>query len=139
MADGCGSSRHWYLYAMHKLPLDKKWYEQDPRSQKIHAGLADGCYVYVQDIDGTVLVLPDAQHGHVRVLGERKPALYAGDVTIENGRIKDLTNLSGTFQFDDPNGLLEVARAVMSMGIPIDAGAVRLFSHIDSAPPRVLE
>ncbi|MEZ6032537.1 MAG: hypothetical protein R3C17_05570 [Planctomycetaceae bacterium] len=42
MADGCGSSSHWYLYAMHKLPLDKKWYEQDPRSQKIHAGLVLG-------------------------------------------------------------------------------------------------
>ena len=124
---------------MSRPPHDKKWYNQDPRSQQIHAGLEDGCYVYVQDIDGTVLVLPDAQHQHVRVLGERKPALYAGDLTIENGRIKDLTNSSGTFQFDDANGLLEVALVLKSMGIPIDVGAVRLFSHVDSARPRVLE
>lgn len=124
---------------MSKEPFDKTWHDQDPRSQPIHAGIEDGCYVFVQDVAGTVFVLPDGQHQHVRVLGERKAASYAGDLTIENGIIRDLTNLSGTFQFDDADGLLSVARILRSLGISIDVGAVRLFSHVDAAHPRVLE
>lgn len=124
---------------MSRNPLDKKWYARDPGSQALRIDVPNGCYVYVQDLDGTVYVLPDGQHKHVYVLGEVKPALYAGDMTIENGVIRDLTNLSGTFQFDDPQGLLAVAHAIRSLGIPIDRGAVRLFSHVDRLPPVVLE
>lgn len=64
--------------------------------------------------------------------------MYAGDLTVERGRIRDLTNLSGTFQFSEAAGLLAVAVALEQKGFQVMPGAVRLFSHIDSSRPVVL-
>lgn len=121
-----------------KFPKDKTPYERDPRSAPIRLGLSDGCYVFVQDTEGTIHVLPDGVHLHPKVLGGAKAALYAGDVTVLGDRIVDLTNLSGTFQFSGREGLLSIAKSLEELGFRIDAGAVRLFSHIDSARPEVI-
>jgi hypothetical protein len=121
-----------------KAPLDLTPYPRDSRSQPIGPNLPDGGYVYVQDLSGTIYVLPDAPHMHPKVLGGAKPALYAGDLTIRNGRVWDLTNLSGTFQFEDEAGLLSVAREFRRQGIPVEPGAVRFFPP-DGSPPVTLE
>lgn len=107
-------------------------------SREIKCGMKDGVYVFVQDEQGAIFVLPDGPHMHPKVLGEARPAMYAGDLTIESGKIKDLTNLSGTFQFSDAEGLLAVAATLEQIGFEIMLGAVRLFSHVDCARPKVL-
>ncbi len=112
-----------------KYPLDDEKYNRDARSQRMTPVVPDGCYVYVRDIDGIIYVLSDGQHVHPRVLGGAKPATYAGDLTKRGIVITDLTNLSGTFQFDDAAGLLAVAEALEAAGLIIQTGAVRLFSH----------
>lgn len=122
---------------MPKLPLDLTPCEPDPDSRPMALGLADGTYVYVQDTEGTIYVLPDGPHRHPKVLGHARPAEYAGDITIYRGRVKDLTNLSGTFQFDDIQGLLAVAEALERLGFEFLPDAVRFFP-IDGSRPRVL-
>jgi hypothetical protein len=122
---------------MSRLPLDLTPYERDPHSVPIALGLEDGSYVYVQDINGIIHVLTDGPHRHPRILGNAQPADYAGDLTIVGGRVKDLTNLSGTFQFDDPLGLLAVAETLQRLGFELLPDAVRFFP-IDGSTPRVL-
>jgi hypothetical protein len=85
-----------------------------------------------------VHVLPDGPHLHPKVLGGGLPALYAGDMTVRGGRVVDLTNLSGTFQFDDEDGLREVAGEIRRQGLVVEPGAVRFFP-IDGSRPVVLE
>jgi hypothetical protein len=121
-----------------KSPLDSRPYDRDPRSRKLEHCIEDGVYVFVQDESGAIFVLPDGAHLHPRVLGSAQSAMYAGDLTIQRGRIRDLTNLSGTFQFSDAAGLLAVAEALEQKGFRIMPGAVRLFSHVDSSRPVVL-
>jgi hypothetical protein len=117
-----------------KLPLDLTPYPRDPRSQPASGRLPDGGYAYVRDRTGTVYVVPDAPHIHPRVLGNAEPAFYAGDLTVRGGRVIDLTNLSGTFQFDDPDGLLSVADQLIQQGMLLEPGAVRLFPSDGSMP-----
>lgn len=117
-----------------KSPLDRTPYPRDSRSTPISASTSDGGYVYVQDTNGVVFVLPDGPHLHPRVLGGAQPALYAGDLTIVTGRVSDLTNLSGTFQFDDEAGLLAVAKQLRQQGLDVEPGAVRFFPPDGSAP-----
>jgi hypothetical protein len=63
--------------------------------------------------------------------------MYAGDMSVAAGEILDVTNLSGTFQFDDPDGLLAVADQLQQQGLAIRQGAVRFFPS-DGAAPRIL-
>jgi hypothetical protein len=121
-----------------KAPLDQTLYPRDSRSKPIGPGLPDGGYVYVQDLTAIVHVLPDGPHMHPKVLGGAQPALYAGDLTIKDGKVWDLTNLSGTFQFDDEAGLLSVAQEFRRQGLPVESGAVRIFPA-DGSPPVTLE
>ena len=121
-----------------RRPLDEELYDRDPRSSPIDIGIADGSYVYVRDEHGTIFVLPDGQHLHPKVLGGSQLAMYAGDLTVKFGKIKDLTNLSGTFQFSDAEGLLDVAIVLEEIGFQIMPGAVRLISYIDIARAKVL-
>jgi hypothetical protein len=92
-----------------RVPLDPFPYAKDPESQPVDGMLADGLYAYVQDEKGIVHAIPDGPHVHPKVLGGARSALYAGDFTVANHTVIDLTNLSGTFQFDDSQGLLAVA------------------------------
>lgn len=92
----------------------------------------------MRDGAGTVWVLPDGPHVHPLVLGGGLPAMYAGDMTVRGGRVVDLTNLSGTFQFDDESGLLDVAAEVRRQGLTVETGAVRFFPA-DGSRPVVLQ
>ena len=121
-----------------KAPLDRTPYPQDSRSRPIDATIADGGYVYVCDSNGTVHVLPDGPHLHPRVLGGGQSASYAGDLTVQGGKVVDLTNLSGTFQFDDEAGLKAVAEEIRQQGLTVEQGAVRFFPA-DGSRPIVLE
>jgi hypothetical protein len=121
-----------------KAPLDSTRYPKDPRSVPLGPGLTDGLYVYVQDVQGVVHVLPDGPHMHPKVLGYAEPALYAGDLSVEDGNVNDLTNLSGTFQFDDEDGLRAVAAQIRQQGLTVETGAVRFFPA-DGSGPVILE
>jgi len=121
-----------------KAPLDATPYPQDPRSRPIAANIADGGYVYVRDGNGIVYILPDGPHLHPKVLGGARPAMYAGDMTIQGGKVVGLTNLSGTFQFDDEDGLKAVAEELRRQGLVVEQGAVRFFPA-DGSRPVVLE
>jgi hypothetical protein len=123
---------------MARFPQDRAPYRRDRRSRLLTSSIEDGNYVYVVDVDWRVWVLPDAPHRHPRVLGNAEPAEYAGDLVVAGGTIRELTNLSGTFQFDDEAGLLEVARIIRSLGLDIMPDAVRLFPST-GARPRILE
>lgn len=123
---------------MLKLPLDVTPYVQDERSRPAGPHLRDGLYVYVQDEFGVVWVLPDGPHLHPKVLGGGRAAMHAGDFCIVNGKIRDLTNLSGTFQFEEPAGLLVVAERLRMQGLECETGAVRFFTWDGSKPPVVL-
>src|SRR5438132_1706992 len=120
-----------------RAPLDPTPYPRDPKSVPISASLADGGYVYVQDAQGIIHVLPDGPHLHPKVLGGGQPALCAGDLTIQAGKITDVTNLSGTFQCDGEDELREVAEQLRRQGLEVESGAVRFFPP-DGSQPRVL-
>lgn len=115
-------------------PQDPTAYPKDPRSRPISTSIPDGGYAYVRDGTGTVHVVPDGPHMHPKILGGGQPAMYAGDMTIRRGRVVDLTNLSGTFQFDDEDGLREVAAEIALQGLVVEIGAVRFFPADGSAP-----
>jgi hypothetical protein len=117
-----------------KSPLDLFPYPRDPRSQPIATDIDNGVYVYVQDVLGVIHVLPDGSHRHPKVLGNAESALYAGDLRIESGEIIDLTNLSGTFQFDDPDGLIAVAEQLLNQGFDFAEDAIRFFPNDGSLP-----
>jgi hypothetical protein len=121
-----------------KLPLDRRPYPKDPRSVPVGPSTSDGVFVYVRDVNGVVHVLPDGPHLHPKVLGGGQAAAYAGDLTIAGGRVVDLTNLSGTFEFDDEAGLVETAEQIRRQGVAVEAGAVRFFPA-DGSRPIILE
>src|SRR5207249_1642229 len=108
------------------------------RSKPVAPDFFDGGYAYVQDVNGLVYGVPDGPHVHPIVLGGGQPALYAGDLTLRGGKVIDLTNLFGTFQFDDEHGLLQVAAQLRRQGLIVEAGAVRFFPS-DGSPPVILE
>lgn len=117
-----------------KHPRDRFPHPRDQRSQPAIPSIDDGEYVFVQDMNGVIFVLPDGPHMHPKVLGGDQPANYAGDLTIRNGRIVDVTNLSGAFRFDDADGLLAVADELERQGFTLESGAVRLFPYDGSRP-----
>jgi len=125
------------LTRLMRPPLDPFPYPRDPRSRRADATLPDGLFALVQDGNGQVWVVPDGPHIHPKVLGGGQLAMYAGDMRVSQGRIEDVTNLSGTFQFDDPAGLLAVADQLIRQGLAIRQGGVRLFPA-DGSPPQVL-
>lgn len=121
-----------------KYPLDATPYVRDSRSRLAGRACPDGSYVYVQNLAGEVYIVPDGPHLHPKVLGGNQAALYAGDLTIEQGEISELTNLSGAFQCDEPDGLLAVAEQLRRQHLTVRAGAVRFFPG-DGSRPVVLE
>ena len=120
-----------------RFPLDSHPYARDPRSQPLTRQTSDGTYVYLRNTSGLLWVLPDGIHLHPKLLGSGLPATYAGDLTIVNGVVVEITNCSGTFQFDDRQGLVEVAHEVVSLGIPMAASAIRFFPP-DGGPIEIL-
>lgn len=122
---------------MAKPPIDSFPYPRDPRSARLQKGIASGTYVYARDTDGEIWVLPDGPHLHPRILGGGRSAEYAGDLSLDGDIILELTNLSGTFQFDDASGLLKMATDLERLGFHVLSGVVRFFP-IDGAPPWTL-
>lgn len=122
---------------MSKVPLDPFPYGQDPRSHPARPGIPDGLYAYARDERGIVWLVPDGPHIHPKILGGGQPAMYAGDLTIQQAAIADVTNLSGTFQFDDLDGLLAVTDQLIRQGFVIRPGAVRWFPADGSRPQTV--
>lgn len=120
---------------MLKQPLDRTCYPQDPRSKVAGPWASDGLYVYVRDEHGIIWVLPDGGHLHPKVLGECRLAMYAGDLRIREGIVDQLTNCSGTFQFDDAQGLREVALQLRQQGLNVAPDALRLFDHLAGTRP----
>jgi hypothetical protein len=121
-----------------KLPKDSFPHPRDSRSQPMGPGILDGGYAYVRDMNGVIWSVPDGPHVHPMILGGGAPALYAGDLTIQGGKVIDVTNLSGTFQFDDEAGLCEVAEQLRRQGLDVETGAVRYFPS-DGSSPVILE
>jgi hypothetical protein len=117
--------------------LDPTPVPKDRRSRPLIVGITEGEFVYVQALDGVIWVLLDGPHRHPKVLGGGLPAMYAGDLTVSSGEIVDVTNLSGTFQLDDPAGLLSVAERLEDLGFIVVPGAVRFFP-MDGGRPIVL-
>ncbi len=91
----------------------------------------------MRDAAGVIYALPDGPHLHPKILGLAQPVLYAGDLTIMNGVITEVTNCSGTFQCDDRNGLRTVAIQLESLGFSLTRGAVRFFPS-DGGPIEAL-
>lgn len=121
-----------------KQPLDPTPYRQHRLSRRVSPDLTDGNYVYVQSEDDELWVLPDGPHRHPRILGYAKPVKYAGDLRVENGTIVDITNLSGTFLCDEPDGLIEAAELFRQSGLKLADSAVRFFPP-DGSRPCVLQ
>lgn len=71
------------------------------------------------------------------MLGGGQSVQYAGDLSIKDSQIIDLTNLSGTFQCDDENGLLDVYQILVQQGWQVLAGGVKFFPG-DGSRPRSL-
>ncbi len=124
-----------------KRPKDPFPYPQHPESRPISKETPPGCYVYAQDVAEEIFVVRDTNsHLHCKILGEGRPALYAGDLTLEpGGVIRDLTNLSGTFGFQGKGGLLRVAFLLRQRGLLVSDGAVRWFPPDGSSRPLNLE
>ena len=81
------------------VPKDLERYRRHAKSVPFSPEIEPGVYVFVQDIDGKVWVLPDGCHAHPAVLGRARPAVAAGELTVEeNGVVQEINNLSGTFQ-----------------------------------------
>jgi hypothetical protein len=121
-----------------KQPLDPTPYRQHRLSRQVSSDVDDGNYVYVQTAENELWVLPDGPHRHPRILGNATPVKYAGDLRVDNGTIADLTNLSGTFLCDDPDGLIEVAELFRQSGLKLAKSALRFFPP-DGSRPRVLK
>lgn len=110
-------------------PKNCQHFEKDPDSKPVEPGMADGVYVYVQALDGVVWAILDRrQHQHPTILGGKVEVLYAGDFEIQNNIVIHLTNCSGTFQPDDPEGLRRVARAISKQGLRVANTACKFFS-----------
>lgn len=125
------------LRSGHAQPTRSVSLSSDTRSRPANPRLEDGLYVYAQDEQGIVFVLPDGPHLHPKILGGVLPAMYAGDMTVRKGHVVDLTNLSGTFLCDDRDGLRAVADALRKQGLIIEPMAVRFFPQ-DGTQPVVL-
>lgn len=121
-----------------KKPVDPTPYRQHRLSRQASSDLADGNYVYVQAAEDELWVLPDGPHRHPRILGNATAVKYAGDLRVEDGTIVDITNLSGTFLCDEPDGLIEAAEIFRQSGLKLADSAVRFFPP-DGSRPRILQ
>jgi len=110
-------------------PLDVEKYKKNPNSVLFSADLEPGEYVFVQDVDGKVWVVPDGCHLHPTVLGRARPAVAAGELTVEGrGVVQGINNLSGTFQCH-PDSLLTAIGGLILQGAKIRPDAVSRYEE----------
>jgi hypothetical protein len=78
--------------------------------------------IYVMDVHGNVFVHPSPQHGavhHSSLSGGRDPA-GAGQIWVENGRVRTLDEYTGHYSASQPNGRIAVvARELTSQGVDL--------------------
>ena len=115
-------------------PQDRRKYPRHPDSSLATTGLVDGEFVYVQDLNEEIWVLPDGPHRHPKVLGQALPVLYAGTLKVAGDTIVELTNLSRTFRCDDDEGLIEVAEWLLNRGWKLAGNAIRFFPFDGGRP-----
>jgi hypothetical protein len=76
--------------------------------------------VFVVDVKDVIHVAPDGCHMHPQVLGQAREALYAGEITIDRpGNVEEVTNLSGTFQFQSKQSLCCVVSSLRQLGFSV--------------------
>jgi hypothetical protein len=68
-------------------PQDRRKYVRHKASCLAIPGVSDGDFVYVQDLNEEIWILPDGPHRHPKVLGQALPALYAGTLRLSNSQI----------------------------------------------------
>lgn len=103
-----------------KKPLDTRPYARSPNSRPLTIHEVPGSYVYVVDLDEVIHIDIDAPHQHPKVLGSARSALYAGTLIIEaNCHVPELTNASGTFQFQNRKSLCCVAQKLRDLGFTV--------------------
>ncbi len=108
-------------------PFDATPYPADPDSVIADPAQPDRAYVYAQKTDGTIYIAPDRPHQHPKILGGAEAVRYAGDIRLQRGKLLDITNLSGTFRCDEPDGLLAAAQQFVQQGFVIKQNAIRFF------------
>jgi RHS repeat-associated protein len=99
-----------------------------PSSRPISSSTEPGEYVFAQDGDGVVHVVPSGPHLHPTVLGGGKPAAASGEIVIgSNGVVTEINNISFTFQHD-ASVLPGVKRALEQAGLRVAPDAIKPFT-----------
>lgn len=109
-----------------RVPADLFRYAKHPTSRILGPGVEDGTYVFVQDVQGTVHIAQNGPHMHPQVLGNATAVASAGEITIQNGVVVEINNLSGTFR-PAANTLNQVQKAVQSQGLLVAPTALKPF------------
>jgi hypothetical protein len=100
---------------------------RSPLSQPISPETPPGTYVFAQDAQGVVHVVPDGPHLHPTVLGNGQEAAASGEIVIgPDGVVTEINNISFTFQHD-ASVLQGVKAALERMGIKVDPDAIKPF------------
>lgn len=103
-----------------KSPRDRFPYAKAAGSFPLSASASIGRYVFAVDQNKVIHVAPDGLHMHPKVLGNAEPALYAGEIMIDQvGNVDELTNLSGTFRFKSKRSLCCVAAGLQKLGFSV--------------------
>jgi hypothetical protein len=101
---------------------------RNPASAPISQATPPGKYVFVQDANGVVYVVPDGPHLHPTVLGGGQPAAAAGEVVIgPNGVVTEINNISFTFQHGG-EVLPGVQSALEGAGLSVAPDAIKPFN-----------
>jgi len=100
-----------FVEGLRKPAKGNRWQPQDPESRELDPDFHAGSYLaYVMDETERVVVVPGYGHVHPCVLGNGRPAYYAGEVRLDGaGTVVELNNHSGTFRFRSAEGLKCVA------------------------------
>jgi RHS repeat-associated protein len=102
---------------------------KNPLSQPASPSLEPGTYVFVQDADGVVHVVPNGPHLHPGVLGGGQSAAAAGEIVINaEGVVTQINNISFTFQHD-ASVLAGVQAALEQVGLTVAPNAIKPFSY----------
>ena len=100
---------------------------QSPLSQPISPNTPPGTYVFVQDAQGVVHVLPQGAHLHPRVLGGGREAAASGEIVIgADGAVTEINNISFTFQHGS-SVLRGVKAALERLGLKVNPDAIKPF------------
>jgi hypothetical protein len=100
-----------------------------PSSAPLSANTPPGNYVYAQDANGVVHVVPNGPGLHPTILGGGQPTAAAGEIIIDpDGVVTEINNISYTFQHG-AEVLPGVQSAVERQGLAVAPGALKPFQH----------